>query len=126
MDQRTTGCRRCLVCEGYTHHWIEDCEETEDLPAYSHVCTHCDAVGLWCAVCGGEGCDACTHEGVVCVTMMPPCVWCERRIPTPQHAIVCEEAPGMSSTALYCSTECCLAHARALGRLRVSMRRNTP
>jgi hypothetical protein len=109
MDARLTPCRRCTVCDGYTHHWIKHCEETEDIPSFSHVCKHCDAVGLYCSVCQGNGCHVCANEGVEFVEMMPPCAWCDTRIPTPQAAVVCDKSYRDEPAALYCSAAC---HAR--------------
>ena len=62
-------CRRCSVCVGMDHHWLEDVDEA-DPPAYTHRCKHCPALGLLCDDCDnayGEetDCDACLKAGVV-------------------------------------------------------------
>jgi hypothetical protein len=42
------ACRRCSVCEGQEHHWIDNYDfgaEGAPLGAYPFVCKHCPAVG---------------------------------------------------------------------------------
>jgi len=66
--EATVGpCRRCSVCEGMTHHWMdnEDCSGPDDP---SHVCKHCDAVGDFCDECDGAGCAHCNGDGVLLMT----------------------------------------------------------
>ena len=80
-------CRRCSECNGASHHWIynsvfgNESEEREN-NAVTHVCKHCNAVGIECEECNGEGvvdsggvqpwgewinvpCPECNGEGVV-------------------------------------------------------------
>jgi hypothetical protein len=106
MNAWSTRCRRCTACEGCTHHWVERGDARETFPLYTHVCKHCDAVGIYCSVCQGNGCHVCANEGMEFVAMMPPCAWCSTRISSPQAAVICDEAYGLSATALYCSSEC--------------------
>ena len=74
-----TTCRRCSVCEGAAHHWMPDCD-LADPPTYDHVCTHCNAVGITCDLCDGEGvyegdddvvCPGCDGEGVLYLREKP-------------------------------------------------------
>jgi hypothetical protein len=79
-------CRRCTVCDGMTHHWIEHIEES-DPPTYSHACKHCLAVGMICDECDegldedGEICPTCDGEAVCYVRDVPQCLWCGDRVP---------------------------------------------
>jgi hypothetical protein len=57
-------CRRCTVCEGMAHHWVEHCDAAVP-PTYTHHCKHCETVGMMCDDCDTEGCDACDQEGVI-------------------------------------------------------------
>lgn len=62
-------CRRCSVCAGMDHHWMEDVEES-DPPAYTYRCKHCPALGDLCPDCDNaygdeEDCDRCDKSGVV-------------------------------------------------------------
>jgi hypothetical protein len=64
-------CRRCTTCEGMRHHWIEDPDE-DDPDAPDYACKHCDARGVECEVCDGDGtdedgelCAVCNTEGVI-------------------------------------------------------------
>lgn len=97
-------CRKCSVCEGASHHWLDnpdfgcdpnDEEGIENTEA-SHVCKHCDALGMECEACDGSGqtadgtgqssseggedfrvvlCPACKGEGVI---QLPPTQGAER------------------------------------------------
>lgn len=63
-----TQCRRCSVCEGASHHWLDnpdfgnDQNPPSDAEPYNseatHVCKHCDALGMECEACDGSGVDA--------------------------------------------------------------------
>lgn len=59
----TNKCRRCVECANMTHHWMpnEDWAGPDD-PEY--VCKHCDAEGMECSYCSGEGCGQCEGEGI--------------------------------------------------------------
>lgn len=73
-------CRRCDQCPNSTHHWIDYVGEI-DIDSTSHSCKHCDAVGIECPACDGEGivtlfrdgqdyeneCRLCDGEGVLLV-----------------------------------------------------------
>jgi hypothetical protein len=56
------ACPRCSDCVGMTHHWIPNASEAR--PGGWYDCRHCGTKGQECAVCSGEGCDKCNHEGV--------------------------------------------------------------
>jgi len=104
------ACRRCTVCDGMTHHWLEEVEEADE-PTYTHVCQHCEAVGFACDWCDGSGladeeddgeerCDVCHGEGVTYVRDMPACVICDARVAQPllvtvEDRVVC-----------FCSEDC--------------------
>jgi hypothetical protein len=60
-------CRRCTMCAGMQHHWIDDPPDVDPLP-YTHVCKHCEVVGMWCEECETEGCATCDFEGVLLLT----------------------------------------------------------
>jgi hypothetical protein len=62
------------VCDGYSHHWLDNSDfgvdEDPDFPPENridatHVCKHCNAVGNECESCDGEGCPKCDGEGVI-------------------------------------------------------------
>ena len=64
-------CRRCSVCDGLPHHWLEHIEDADD-PTYTHHCKHCAAVGMLCDECENafedDGpCTTCDQVGVVFV-----------------------------------------------------------
>jgi len=88
MSQKNNECRRCDECRYNSHHWIYNpgfCDEgNEEYPhsEASHICKHCDAIGMLCEECGGDGqldsggtnergdwislpCETCKCEGVV-------------------------------------------------------------
>jgi hypothetical protein len=83
------ACRRCTVCEGMTHHWLEGCEDSAD-PTYTHGCKHCLAVGFACDWCDGSGlaeeedgetlCNLCHGEGVLYVCDIAMCALCDTRL----------------------------------------------
>jgi hypothetical protein len=66
-------CRRCVDCEDREHHWIE--AYGEDIEHAEYACKHCEALGVACSHCFGEGdepdsddeeeCSVCNGEGVV-------------------------------------------------------------
>lgn len=66
----TTQCRRCSVCVGQSHHWLDnpDCmrydsetglalnDDGEVVNVFAtHVCKHCPALGDECPACQGAG-----------------------------------------------------------------------
>jgi hypothetical protein len=64
-----TPCRRCSDCEGMSHHWMDNPDfgsEGQDAehPEATHICKHCEVVGVECEWCDGEGCYLCDDEGV--------------------------------------------------------------
>jgi hypothetical protein len=100
MSEQQTICRRCSVCEGASHHWLDNPDFGEDQPdeeggnvEATHVCKHCDALGMECEACDGSGyvgyspayvsfgeivgpdaenCQKCNGEGVI---LFNPAEW---------------------------------------------------
>lgn len=70
-EREAYSCRVCSECQGYSHHWIDQCGETTSA-IYTHTCKHCNMTGCECEDCGGEGCQHCEGEGVKELTW-----WCE-------------------------------------------------
>lgn len=75
-----TTCRRCNECDGYSHHWLPntsfgDDSEREENNSAEYECKHCDALGMECPECDGDGrdnplsedamCPECDGEGVI-------------------------------------------------------------
>lgn len=50
-------CRRCTECPTAPHHWIESMFATDDdeWQPGDYGCKHCDARGVMCPLCGGDG-----------------------------------------------------------------------
>ena len=63
------ACPKCEVCNGSSHHWVENATGDHNHPAYA--CKHCDALGDECKTCWGCdrpddcACPDCDGEGVV-------------------------------------------------------------
>lgn len=80
VPQRNLSCRRCTECDGMEHHWLDNSafgngKVEGALKEFTHVCKHCDAVGVVCGDCDGSGrcpvdpvsggcCTTCSGEGV--------------------------------------------------------------
>ena len=64
-----TSCPKCEVCNGSSHHWIENLTGNPSAPSYA--CKHCDALGEDCETCWGcdrpddMACPECDGEGVL-------------------------------------------------------------
>lgn len=79
-DELTTTCRRCSECANSDHHWFTICMNGEP-DDYGFACKHCDAKGIECSGCQGEGivvrdggerdyetgCNLCRGDGVLFV-----------------------------------------------------------
>ena len=75
-------CRRCSECANSSHHWLPnvsygDEDAPEELQDIEFICKHCEAKGVECIACGGDGlavdltdtdnaeCLECSGEGVI-------------------------------------------------------------
>ncbi len=63
----------CEACDGMSHHWLRYASEA--MPCGWYECKHCEATGIECIDCDGEGCnewdedcEKCWGEGVEQVT----------------------------------------------------------
>lgn len=61
-ERKAAGCRACDVCNGASHHWLDDIDPEQ--PRQTHVCKHCPQRGEECSACDGMGCQSCDGEGV--------------------------------------------------------------
>lgn len=68
-------CSKCSECQGSSHHWIDKWDENNP-DEVTHTCMHCDALGVKCYRCDGDGsidepsyahepCWKCNGEGVL-------------------------------------------------------------
>lgn len=85
-ERKATGCRACDVCDGASHHWLEDMNPEQ--PRQTHACKHCPQLGEQCAICDGGGCRKCDGEGVVLLDPQTPAELAER-IRDLEHALHC-------------------------------------
>lgn len=72
-------CRRCSDCPNNSHHWIYSPDADDDMNSPDHECKHCNALGVTCGECLGDGfdpsderdapgpCPDCDGEGVILV-----------------------------------------------------------
>lgn len=57
-ESHTSPCRRCADCVNQDHHWLEHCDDPEDLETRDstwcgYECKHCPARAELCAHCDG-------------------------------------------------------------------------
>lgn len=70
-----TPCRRCSECIGEEHHWLEHCEDPDEVetdvePFVGFICKHCEVRAFQCEQCdgpifpmtGATACAECTAE----------------------------------------------------------------
>ncbi|MFO0919671.1 MAG: hypothetical protein U0872_15340 [Planctomycetaceae bacterium] len=62
-------CPKCETCFGSSHHWLPNPDFGNDAPdahdaMFTHVCKHCDTVGMECVMCDGSGFDPDDLEGI--------------------------------------------------------------